>query len=174
MFGYSEQEIVGQPFAVLFTPEDRESDASGRELAQARASGRADDERWHVRKDGARIYCSGVTTLLDEAGGANGGFAKIARDLSERRESETALLRAHEQLEDRVRTRTRELEDEIRERTGAERRITTLVRQLVTAQEDERARIARNIHDHVGQQLTALRLSLERHERTLGRKARPD
>ena len=50
------------------------------------------------------------------------------------------------------------------ERTGGERRVSSLVRRLVTAQEDERARIARDMHDLVGQQLTALRLSLERHE----------
>src|SRR6185295_14917217 len=94
-------------------------------------------------------------------------FAKIARDLSERRESELAVAQAHEQLEDRVRVRTQELEVEVTERGAAQHRITTLVRQLVTAQEDERTRVARDIHDHVGQQLTALRLSLERHERAL-------
>jgi two-component system, chemotaxis family, CheB/CheR fusion protein len=162
MFGYAEEEILGQGFAVLFVPEDRAAGMAEKELAQALATGRADDERWHLRKDGGRIYCSGVTTRLDEAGGVRRGFAKIARDLSERRESATALLTAHEQLEDRVRTRTVELENEVRERGDAERRITALVRQLVTAQEDERARVARDIHDHVGQQLTALRLSLDR------------
>jgi two-component system, chemotaxis family, CheB/CheR fusion protein len=160
MFGYTEKEIVGQPFDRLFTEEDRAAGMAGRELAQARTERRADDERWHVRKDGTRLYCSGVTTPL----GANAcrGFAKIARDLTVPRRAEKALLAAHEELEDRVRVRTRALQTEVEIRSTAERRVTTLVRELVSAQEDERARIARDIHDQIGQQLTALRLSLDR------------
>ena len=74
-----------------------------------------------------------------------------------------ALKRARAELEERVR-QMRDLELQVEERTGGERRVSSLVRRLVTAQEDERARIARDMHDLVGQQLTALRLSLERHE----------
>src|SRR5262249_36836619 len=117
-------------------------------------------------------YCSGVTTVLGE--GSASGFAKIARDLSERRESELALDKIHEQLEERVRSRTLELENEVRVRGAAERRVNTLVRQLATAQEEERLRTARALHDHVGEQLTALRLSLERHQQALGKKAGAD
>ena len=114
-----------------------------------------------MRKDGTLLFCSGVTTPL---GGAEDlGFAKVARDLTVSRANEVALKRARAELEERVR-QTQTLELQVEERTGGERRVSGLVRRLVTAQEDERARIARDMHDLVGQQLTALRLSLERHE----------
>ena len=161
MFGYEVDEIVGRPFALLFTEQDRAAGVPDAELSQARRDGRADDERWHQRKDGTRLYCSGVTTPLGEA--PTRGFAKIARDLTGPRDAAAALRSAEDSVEDRVRARTSELQDEVEARAAAEQRVTTLVRQLVTAQEDERARIARDIHDHVGQQLTALKLSLERH-----------
>jgi PAS domain S-box-containing protein len=160
MFGYADREIVGRSFATLFTPEDRERGTPQRELELARTDGRAEDERWHVRKDGTLLYCSGVTTRLGEGGR---GFAKVARDLTISRENELALRRARAELDDRVR-QTQSLELQVEERTGGARRVTGLLRRLVTAQEDERGRIARDMHDVVGQQLTALRLSLERHQ----------
>lgn len=67
-------------------------------------------------------------------------------------------------LDAEVAQRTSELRAEVIERLAAEGRVRNLVRQLVTAQEDERARIARDLHDQMGQQLTALRLALERHQ----------
>ena len=161
VFGYTEREIVGQPVATLFTPEDRDGGVPQQELELARTKGRAEDERWHVRKDGTLLFCSGVTTPLGDA--ERRGYAKVARDLTISRESDTALKRARAELEERVR-QMRDLELQVEERTGSERRVSSLVRRLVTAQEDERARIARDMHDIVGQQLTALRLSLERHE----------
>ncbi|HEX6974516.1 MAG TPA: PAS domain-containing protein, partial [Vicinamibacterales bacterium] len=161
MFGYDEDEIVGKPFAILFTDEDQRAGVPLEELATARRQGRAEDERWHRRRDGTGLYCSGVTTVLDDP---SRGFAKIARDLTGPRDAAEALRRAHESVEARVRARTVHLQGEVAARAEAEQRITTLVRQLVTAQEDERARIARDIHDHVGQQLTALRLALDRLE----------
>jgi two-component system CheB/CheR fusion protein len=161
VFGYTEAEIVGQPVDTLFTPEDRERGVPQQERELARTEGRAEDERWHVRKDGTLLFCSGVTTPLGDA--ERRGYAKVARDLTASRENEMALRRARAELEERVR-QTRDLELQVEERTGGERRVSSLVRRLVTAQEDERARIARDIHDLVGQQLTALRLSLERHE----------
>jgi two-component system, chemotaxis family, CheB/CheR fusion protein len=161
VFGYTEREIVGQPADTLFTPEDRERGVPQQELELARTEGRAEDERWHVRKDGTLLFCSGVTTPLGDAG--RRGYAKVARDLTISRENDVALKRARGELEERVR-QMRNLELQVEERSGSERRVSSLVRRLVTAQEDERARIARDMHDLVGQQLTALRLSLERLE----------
>ena len=83
MFGYVESEMLGEHFRRLFVPEDRATGAPEQELRAARDVGRALDERWHLRKDGSRFYCSGITTPLLEAG--VDGFAKIARDLTERR-----------------------------------------------------------------------------------------
>ncbi|MDO9405787.1 MAG: CheR family methyltransferase [Polaromonas sp.] len=80
MFGYRESEMLGQPIALIFTPEDRASGAPEREIQGARDHGRSEDERWHLRKDGSIFYCSGVMTPMD---GESRGFAKIARDMTE-------------------------------------------------------------------------------------------
>ena len=154
MFQYSADEVVGQPSEILFTPEDRAEKVPEKELETARQTGRASDERYHLRKDGSRFYVSGITTRLGEGGI---GFAKIARDLTSRREADEALKLAHADLEERVRDRTRSLED-------GKAIVTQLLRRIVDAQETERARIARDLHDSLGQQVTALRLTLERHK----------
>jgi PAS domain S-box-containing protein len=91
VFGYEEGEIVGENASVLFTPEDRESGAHERELEIARTEGRAQDERWHLRKDGSRFWASGfVRPILDEEGNLL-GFSKVARDLTERKRVEEAV-----------------------------------------------------------------------------------
>jgi two-component system CheB/CheR fusion protein len=161
MFGYRADEIIGADGAVLFTPEDRAAGVPQAELARAAETGRAEDERWHVRKNGERFYVSGVTSRLGK--GELRGFVKIARDLTERRRDELALHEGRAQLESRVQQRTVELQAEVAQHDAARQQVTALLRKIVTAQEDERTRIARDLHDQLGQQLTALRLSLERH-----------
>ena len=165
IFGFTADEIVGRHTSILFTPEDRAQDVPEEEMRVARAEGRAADERWHVRKDGSRFYASGVLSPLEDA--ADAGFVKVARDLTERERAERELRRAREELEQRVAERTDELRrtvetmlNEVKERRAAEEQARNLVGQLVTAQEDERRRISRDLHDQLGQQLTALRLNL--------------
>ncbi len=160
MFGYKADEIIGQDASILFTPEDRAAGVFSRELARARAAGRALDERFHVRKDGSRLFCSGVTTTLGNDAAI--GFAKIARDLTSQLEAAEALARAQSGVENRVVERTQDLRDEVSRRTSAQEHVTYLMHRLVTAQEEQRARIARDLHDQLGQQLTTLRLSVER------------
>jgi two-component system CheB/CheR fusion protein len=166
MFGYRAAEIIGAEGAVLFTPEDRAAGVPARELGQAAATGRADDERWHLRKSGERFYCSGVTTRLGKENFR--GFAKIARDLTERRRNEMAVDEGRAHLEVRVQQRTAQLQAEVEQHQAARQQVTTLLRKIVTAQEDERTRIARDLHDQLGQQLTALRLTIERHRAVCG------
>jgi PAS domain S-box-containing protein len=93
ILGYTEAEIMGQSGALFFTPEDRSNGAVEQELETAQREGRAEDERWHLRKDGSRFWASGVMTALREAG-ALIGFAKVLRDLTERKklEQERQLL----------------------------------------------------------------------------------
>ncbi|MCU1383047.1 MAG: methyltransferase/methylesterase, CheR/CheB with sensor [Acidobacteria bacterium] len=160
MFRYTAADILGRSGAILFTPEDRATGAFEAELKTALTEGRASDERYHVRSDGSRLYCSGVTTRLGD--GAELGFAKIARDLTAQREAELQLVEAYGTLEVRVEQRTEELQSEVTQRTAAQENVTNLMRRLVTAQEEQRTRIARDLHDQVGQQLTALRLTLDR------------
>jgi two-component system CheB/CheR fusion protein len=164
MFGYRADEIVGRHFELLFTAEDRAAGVPGRELKQAYEHGRAADERFHVRQDGRRFYCSGTTMKLGESL----GFAKIARDLSTQQQAAEALRIVQADFDLRVRERTDALEAEVSARAAAHHHVSVLLQRIVTAQEDERARIARDLHDHLGQQLTALRLTLEGHQERLG------
>jgi PAS domain S-box-containing protein len=95
LFGYAPAEILGRNGRVLFTPEDQASGQSEAELARAAQTGRAEDERWHQRKDGSRLYLSGVTTSVRGDDGQALGFVKIARDLTERQRLEGALQEAN-------------------------------------------------------------------------------
>ena len=92
LFGYTEQEMLGQTLERLYVPEDISAGAPADELRRAREDGRAEDERWHVRKDGSRFFCSGVTTPLRN--GDFSGYAKIARDETVRERQEKERLRA--------------------------------------------------------------------------------
>lgn len=132
VFGWTESEVVGQSCAIIFTPEDRAKKAPEKEMKTALKMGRAPDERFHLRRDGTRFYVSGVMTLLKDADGKLQGFVKIARDLSDQIKTEKAV------------------------------RDKEMLQKLVGALEDERRRIARDLHDELGQQLTALRLNLEK------------
>jgi two-component system CheB/CheR fusion protein len=158
MFGYTSDSIVGKHFDVLFTAEDRAADVPARELHTAHEHGRSADERFHVRRDGSRFYCSGSTIRLGESL----GFAKIARDLSVQQQAAEALRVVQAEFDSRVRERTGALEAEVHTRAQAHEHVSSLLQRIVTAQEDERARIARDLHDQLGQQLTALRLTLQR------------
>ena len=91
MLGYTAAEILGRPSAVLFLPEDVASRQPERELLEAATVGRAEDERWHVRKDGGRFWCRGVTTAMKDGAGQLRGFAKVMRDETERRQSNERL-----------------------------------------------------------------------------------
>jgi signal transduction histidine kinase len=139
----------------LFTPEDRAAGEPEREAAAARRAGRAEDERWHVRKDGSRFWASGVLTAMDD-----GGFVKICRDLTDRKRAEDALRDAHDTLEAQVAKRTAELAAANASLVAEAAGRADLARRLASAQEAERRRVARDLHDQVGQTLTALGLAV--------------
>ncbi|MBB1612581.1 chemotaxis protein [Pseudomonas sp. UMC65] len=80
IFGYTKDEVLGAYYDFIFSPEDRSSGMPESELRAAREHGRGEDERWHVRKDGSRFYCSGEITQLQSD--SLQGYVKIARDLT--------------------------------------------------------------------------------------------
>ncbi|HET8819111.1 MAG TPA: PAS domain-containing sensor histidine kinase [Xanthomonadaceae bacterium] len=96
--GYAASEIIGRHFSTFY-PQDRIDEGwPERELALAREHGRVEDEGWRLRKDGSRFWASVViTALFDEDGGLR-GYAKVTRDLSERREQEELLRQSDERF----------------------------------------------------------------------------
>jgi PAS domain S-box-containing protein len=84
ILGWAEDEIVGKPAAVFFTPEDRSRGAPESEMTNALTQGRGTDERWHMRKDGSRFWASGEMLRLHD-GGPTKGFLKILRDRTEQK-----------------------------------------------------------------------------------------
>src|SRR3954454_11957974 len=83
MLGYRREEIIGQPADVFFVPEDRAGGSPDAEENVARRDGRAEDERWHMRRDGSRFRASGVMTPVRDASHDVIGFAKVMRDVTE-------------------------------------------------------------------------------------------
>jgi len=166
IFGYSRDEMIGRNADILFLPEDIAAGVPAREMRHARQRGRASDERWHIRKDGTRFFASGVMMPL-YVGKTLTGYAKIAGDLTQKKRQAELLQQAHDELEMRVAQRTRELAEsnaallqEIEQRAAAEKQRIDLLGRLVSSQEFERRRIARDLHDQLGQRLTALRLKI--------------
>lgn len=88
VFGYIEAEAVGQVGDMLFTPEDRAANAPQQEMRNALTKGHAEDERWHVRKDGSRFWASGMVTPLQNIDGQVRGFVKVARDYTAQKQAE--------------------------------------------------------------------------------------
>ena len=83
--GYEASEIIGQHFSVFYPPEVAAIGWPEQELRNALRDGRFEDEGWRIRKDGSRFWASVVITALHDATGRHRGFAKVTRDLTERR-----------------------------------------------------------------------------------------
>jgi PAS domain S-box-containing protein len=94
LLGYTEQEILGQSAAIFFTPEDRANREPERETQTARRDGTAEDERWHLRKNGSRFRASGVLTRICDDQGDVVGFVKVMRDVTEREQARERLERS--------------------------------------------------------------------------------
>jgi PAS domain S-box-containing protein len=89
--GYSEADVLGKHFSLFYTPEDVERRYPEYELTVAAREGRYEDEGWRVRKDGSRFWANVVITALHGADGELVGFAKVTRDLTERKRMEAEL-----------------------------------------------------------------------------------
>jgi len=167
LFGYTAEEAIGQPGTLIFTTEDQKRGVPEKEMQLALLSGRTEDERWHQRKDGSRFWASGVMTALYDEAGTHLGYAKILRDLTERKQMEEMLVAANvgfHTINDELQQAKEDLERRVQKRT-AELQVAhdlrhQLLQRLVNAQEEERRRLSRELHDQMGQQITALSLGL--------------
>ena len=91
ILGHTEAEVLGRHFAFIFTPDDRRQGVPEAELRTARETGRAEDERWHVRKGGERFWALGIVSALHDTDGRLIGYAKILRDMTDWKRSEQSL-----------------------------------------------------------------------------------
>jgi PAS domain S-box-containing protein len=96
--GYRAEEIIGRHFSSFYPPEDVASGKPPWELEVAAREGRLEDEGWRVRKDGSRFWANVVISAVRNKQGELTGFAKVTRDLSERREAEETLRRSEERF----------------------------------------------------------------------------
>jgi PAS domain S-box-containing protein len=96
--GYTADEIIGQPFARFFTPEDQARELPKHALQTAARVGRFESEGWRLRRDGTRFWALAVLDAVKDENGELIGFAKITRDMTERRLEQTRLLESERRL----------------------------------------------------------------------------
>ncbi|MCC8942752.1 PAS domain S-box protein, partial [Bradyrhizobium sp. Arg68] len=96
--GYAPDEIIGQSFSRFYTPADQAAGKPARALKIAEETGHYEEEGWRVRKDGSFFWASVVIDPIRDAHGTLVGFAKITRDVSERREAQQKLEQVQRQL----------------------------------------------------------------------------
>jgi PAS domain S-box-containing protein len=94
--GYQAQEIIGQDFRRFFTPEDRTAGIPAQALEIAAHAGKYEAEGWRVRKDGSRFWANAIVDPIRDEAGNLIGFAKVTRDITERRKTQEALDQARE------------------------------------------------------------------------------
>jgi PAS domain S-box-containing protein len=109
LMGYSEQEALGRPIAMLFTPDEIAAGEPERELATAHATGRAESESWRLCKDGRRIFVNEVVSAVRDPHGEIVSFTKITRDLTERWHATAALSEADRRKDEFLATLAHEL-----------------------------------------------------------------
>lgn len=96
--GYNETEMVGKYYGMLFTEEDQRKDEPEKELAKAKEQDTYTGEGWRLKKDGTRFWANVTLTAIYSDDDELIGFTKVTRDLTDRRQSEEALRRKHDEL----------------------------------------------------------------------------
>jgi len=140
--GYSADEIVGRHFSCFYPSAAAASGAPARHLEMAASRGRFECEGWRVRKGGARFWANVLLTALRDTAGQLRGFSKVTHDVSQLRHAEEELAASRTE-------------------------VRSLATELAVAEARERRRIAADLHDHVGQDLSAVKLRLELLQRSV-------
>lgn len=96
--GYDPEEIIGQHFSRFYTDEDRADGLPAKALEVAASEGRFEKEGWRVRKDGTKFWANVIIDAIRDEDGTMVGFAKVTRDITEKREAQQALERAQLEL----------------------------------------------------------------------------
>ncbi|HVX40931.1 MAG TPA: PAS domain-containing protein, partial [Gemmatimonadaceae bacterium] len=96
--GYEPSDIIGKHFSIFYPPEKVAEGFPDFELREAARTGRFEDEGWRIRKDGSRFWANVVITALRDKAGTLVGFAKVTRDLTDRRAGEEALRQSEERF----------------------------------------------------------------------------
>jgi len=157
--GYDSAEIIGKHFSCFYPEEDLRNGKPAWELEVAAKEGRFEDEGWRVRKDGSRFWANVIITAIRDDGGKLIGFGKVTRDFTERMQMERTL---QEEVAQR-----REAELHLQ---NSEKSLRKLSLHLLRTQDEERRRIGRDLHDSLGQCLTALKIKLDMLASLTGRK----
>jgi diguanylate cyclase (GGDEF)-like protein/PAS domain S-box-containing protein len=110
MKGYTSEEAIGQHFSLFYPSEDLLAGKPDMELQVAAREGKYEEEGWRLRKDGSHFWASVVITALFDEKGQLAGFAKVTRDLTERKQHEEALKEANAHLQAQVEERIAQLE----------------------------------------------------------------
>ena len=155
--GYTREEIVGKHFSIFYPQEAIDSRWPERELALADKQGRFRDEGLRVKKDGSTFWASVTITALREADGSLYGFAKVTQDLTARRDQEERLQALNREL----RTRVQQLDESRRVIELRTMELQKLSATLLQIQDEERRRIARELHDDLAQHVTALKMEID-------------
>ena len=178
MFGHSAEEAIGQHITLII-PSDRRSEEDGI-LQQLRLGNRVEHlETVRMRKDGSLINISATISPVKDTNGRVVGASKVARNITERMQAERELRESEErlralagELDLKVRARTLELEQRNAEVLRQSEQLRELSGKLMQTQDEERRRIARELHDGVGQLLAAISMNFSKIDRADGNLAR--
>jgi PAS domain S-box-containing protein len=169
--GYAADEIIGKHFSVFYPEEENKDNAPARDLKIAAAQGSFVNETWRVRKDGSRFWASIVLTALREGSGHLYGFSKVIRDMTERKQRDVQI----QQLNEELRSKIVQLDESRRVVESHSLGLQKLSAELLRVQDEERRRVARELHDELGQELAGLKMILEaRSDKPLEENARSE